>query len=477
MSREIYNTEGAVPLLLFGVPLHNLTFKSTLDRIDALVAAEHSRLVATANLDFHRVAAEDPEMQRILFDADIMMADGFPMVKLSGLFGPKLQERVTGSDITPMLAEHAAEKGLRLFFLGAAPGVAQNAAAKLMEKYPGLNVVGCYSPEKADVIDMQNEVILQQFEETRPDVLLVAFGAPKQEKWIQMHRHEWQVPVAMGIGGSFDFIAGAQLRSPVWMQKLGLEWLGRLLANPKRLAGRYLLDATYLVKKCLELAAIRLSPVGSLDFSFDAAVLRERDAVRVAMKPLESLSDGEKEAARLLQSGRGNLVVIPERTGWLNSVELGVLVYISRICREEKRQLVVCPSSRRIRRLLYAQGLHGCFSIATSSTDAVEGLHRCGAASYNAQITVSGEGSLHIDLPVELTSKCGELPSDKVADPTVKAVIVDASQMHFIDCAGIARLVKLKARAEQEHIPFTLRGVQELPAGIIRNAGQQQLLD
>lgn len=486
MTTSTTQRKGAIPLILFGVPLHNLTFASTLERIDDLVATEQSKLVATANLDFHRVATEDPEMQRILFDADIMMADGFPVVKLSSLFGPRLKERVTGSDITPMLAEHAARKGHRLFFLGAAPGVAQQAADILTKKHPGLNVVGCYSPEKADVVTMKSDVILQQLEDTKPDIMLVAFGAPKQEKWIQMHRAEWKVPVSMGIGGSLDFIAGAQMRSPVWMQKLGLEWLGRMLANPKRLAGRYLHDGLYLLRAIIRLTAIRLSPRGPLSVPFDQTPegknLSGLNSVYAVMKSIETLEEGELEAARLLEGAEGkNLVVMPESAEWLTSVELGMLVYLAGNCRKQNRTLLVYPPSRKVERLLYAHGLNHCFSISSKPSAIIPELERRNGESTTGSVARDDANTLTLLLPAELTAVNKKQVSNLILNSWQEGALpgkirIDASPMRFIDSAGLSLLVSLQTRAAEEQIPVSFDGASEVVKQIIKVNNLDELL-
>ncbi len=461
--------KGSVPLILFGVPIHNLTFTSTLNWLDDLIERERSKQVATANLDFHRMAAEDPEMQRILFDADIVMADGHPIVKLSSFFGPRLKDRVTGSDITPMLAEHAAKKGHRLFFLGAAPGVAQKAADILTERHPGLKVVGCYSPEKADVFSMNNDEIIQLLEATRPDVLLVAFGAPKQEKWIQMHRGEWKIPVSMGIGASFDFITGAQIRSPVWMQKLGLEWLGRVLANPKRLIGRYLQDSVFLLTAMCRLIAIRIEPRGALSKPIDQMLeLAELNSVYAELNSVDTLEAAEVAAARILELSSGNNIVVrPDSTKWLNSAELGVLAFLARSCRQQNKSLLVYPSSRRVEKLLYAQGLQRCFVIVKSKKDVVVQLKSRNAESVSGTVIRDENNKLIISLPAGLTASNKSMVSDLVFDEwndtaseCPSGVEINASSMCFIDCAGLSMLVSVIARAKEDSIPLSCSAFQ-----------------
>lgn len=470
-QQEIFRR--SVPLVLYGVPFHNLTFASTLEWIDDLVATRRSCLVSTANLDFLKVAAEDPEMQRILFESEIVMADGHPIVKLAPFFGPRLDERVTGSDITPMLAAHAAEKGHRLFFLGAAPGVARKAADILTERHPGLNVVGCFSPEKADVIDLQSDEILQMLEATRPDVLLVAFGAPKQEKWIQMHRRKWNVPVAMGIGGSLDFIAGAQLRSPVWMQRLGLEWLGRLLANPRRLARRYLLDGLFLIHATLHLTAIRCSPQGK--YHLPPAAQEGSDqpnglhAAVGRLPPVSGFEAAKSEVDRLLAfAGEGDLVLVPVRSDWLSSLELGVLLRLGMLLREKGRQLTVCPSSRRVEKLLRAQRFDRCIRIAADPYEALADRAGCRNHRQEIRCNLRGDGCLDLTLPAEL-----EAAGQSEAEARLSAIWseegyghitrirVEASPLRYIDAAGVALLAGLGKAAEARGIAFSIANLTD----------------
>ncbi len=199
-----------VPLVIFGVPFHNVSFEETLDWMAARVREGRPVNVATANLDFVTQAWNDPELQRLLIDADLVLADGFPIVKLSPFFGPPLKDRVTGSDLTPMLAERAAHEGFKIYGLGSADGVAKTAMEILKARHPDLKVAGTYSPPFTPLLEMDHRAILQRLERTQPDILFVALGAPKQDKFISMHVRGWNVPVSIGVGGSLDFITGEQ---------------------------------------------------------------------------------------------------------------------------------------------------------------------------------------------------------------------------------------------------------------------------
>ncbi len=225
-------------LVLFGVPFHDVTFAEAIAWCVARMKSGPPACLATANVDFLMQATRDPELQRILLEADLVVADGMPIVWASGRFGPPLRERVTGSDLAPMLAAACAREGLRIFLLGGSPGVAEKAAAVLVERNPGLVVAGTYSPPVAGILDMDHASILKRLREARPHLLLVAFGAPKQEKFINLHLRSWAIPLAVGVGGTLDFLAGAQTRAPRWVQRIGFEWLWRMCTDPRRLVNR-----------------------------------------------------------------------------------------------------------------------------------------------------------------------------------------------------------------------------------------------
>jgi N-acetylglucosaminyldiphosphoundecaprenol N-acetyl-beta-D-mannosaminyltransferase len=170
----------------------------------------------------------------------MILPDGMPIVWASHIVGAPLQERVTGVDLVQRLAQQSAVKGHRIFLLGAREDVAIRATRVLEEKYPGVCIAGNYSPAIAAIEDMDHEDILSRIRAAKADILLVAFGNPKQEQWIAMHRDRLPVSVAIGIGGTLDMIAGQVERAPVWMQKTGLEWFFRMAQEPARLAPRYL---------------------------------------------------------------------------------------------------------------------------------------------------------------------------------------------------------------------------------------------
>lgn len=232
-------------LVILGIPIDRVTMSQALERIDRFVASGRKtgkwHQIATVNADFIVKALADPVLRRILQRVDMATADGMPLVWGARRLGVPLTGRVTGVDMVPAIAEMAASKGYSIYFLGAAPGVARQAADILEERYPDLEVAGVSSPSK-QAVNNGERAIIDTVRAAKPDILLVAFGNPKQEKWIDTHAEALGVPVMMGVGGTFDFITGTTTRAPEWMQRCGLEWLHRLLHEPNRLWRRYAND-------------------------------------------------------------------------------------------------------------------------------------------------------------------------------------------------------------------------------------------
>ncbi|MEI7768390.1 MAG: WecB/TagA/CpsF family glycosyltransferase [Chloroflexales bacterium] len=235
-------------LVVLGVPVDNLTMEEALARCDEFIAigraTGRTHQITTVNADFVVNSLHDPELQRILQESDMSTADGMPLVWGSRLLGGHLSGRVTGADMVPALAHRAAQRGYSIFFLGAREGIAAKAAEILQQRNPGLKIAGVLSPPSRPILEMDRSVV-EVVKAARPDILLVAFGNPKQEKWIRMYAHELQIPICIGVGGTFDMIVGVTKRAPSWVQKIGMEWAYRLSQEPRRLAKRYLHDFGY----------------------------------------------------------------------------------------------------------------------------------------------------------------------------------------------------------------------------------------
>ena len=216
---------------ILGSRVDDVTYADLLDRVDAFVDTGEPHHIITVNVEMLVAAHGDPEFAAVLEGGDLNVADSVGVMLAARLLGRPLRERVTGSDGIHRLAAHSAREGYRPYLLGAAPGVAELAAQALVAANPGLEVAGTYagSPSMSEEDD-----IIRRIRAAHPDLLLVAYGVPAEEKWIARNRLRLGVPVMMGVGGAFDFAAGVTRRAPGWMRRLGLEWLFRLISEPWR---------------------------------------------------------------------------------------------------------------------------------------------------------------------------------------------------------------------------------------------------
>jgi N-acetylglucosaminyldiphosphoundecaprenol N-acetyl-beta-D-mannosaminyltransferase len=216
-------------------------------QIQAWIAAGEPkcRYVVTPNVDHIVLLQHHAGLQAAYAQAGLILADGAPLVWASRLLHKPLPGRVAGADLVPALFDAAPEEQpTTVFLLGAGPGVAERAAAKIDQRWPGVRVVGTYSPPLGFEKDhAENLRILARIAAAKPDVLVVGLGAPKQELWVHRYHTQIQARVALCVGATIDILAGEKTRAPVWMRDLGLEWLHRVLSEPRRLAARYARDA------------------------------------------------------------------------------------------------------------------------------------------------------------------------------------------------------------------------------------------
>ncbi len=233
--------------------LNRIPFMNTyIDNVSKTEAMEHiencinNRIighVVTPNVDQIVKVENDSYFRQICNDAELLLADGHPLLWIAKWYKTPLKEKICGSDLVPELCEMAAKKGYSVFFLGAEPGVAAIAAEKLQTKYKGLKVAGVYSPpfgfeKKEQEIDEINKILLA----SKADMLFVGMGVPKQDIFIYENKDKYKIPMSFSIGASIDFIAGTKKRAPRWMNEMGMEWVYRLFQEPKRMFKRYIVE-------------------------------------------------------------------------------------------------------------------------------------------------------------------------------------------------------------------------------------------
>ncbi|MFW6110355.1 MAG: WecB/TagA/CpsF family glycosyltransferase [Patescibacteria group bacterium] len=227
---------------ILGVGVDNVSMQEALQKLEKLITSGRlHNYIVTPNPEFIVAAQKDPDFKNILNAADLSIPDGIGLLAASHLLSGSIKGRVTGVDFVTLSCALAAERGWEVFFLGAAPSVAERAASKLKDKYPHLKIAGTYAGDGSSRGDKDTkEAVSQAAEEEKPiDLLFVAYGHGKQEKWIARNLSDLPVAVAVGVGGAFDFIAGEVPRAPRFFRLLGLEWLFRLIVQPGRIKRIY----------------------------------------------------------------------------------------------------------------------------------------------------------------------------------------------------------------------------------------------
>jgi N-acetylglucosaminyldiphosphoundecaprenol N-acetyl-beta-D-mannosaminyltransferase len=226
---------------LLGMQIASCSEPELLETLFAALEKQRGGWLITANLDFLRRYYKEPRMQVLYAQADLRVADGMPLVWAAYLQGTPLPERIAGASLLRPLAERAAREGRSIYFLGGNGNAAEGASSTLRAEFPELRVAGFSSPwlpQEPD--DAAVEPTRQALTEARPDIVLVALGSPKQEWLISKLRRSLPASWFIGVGMSFSFATGEMPRAPSWMQRSGLEWVHRLVSEPRRLGKRYL---------------------------------------------------------------------------------------------------------------------------------------------------------------------------------------------------------------------------------------------
>jgi len=336
------------------------------------------------------------ELRRILLDAHLVLCDGTPVLWASRLLGNPLPERVAGSDLVPLLIQATARKKYRLFLLGASEDSASRAVAKLHAQFPELIIAGHYSPPFNKLLEMDHEEIKRRISEAKPDLLLVSFGCPKQEKWISMHYRALGVPVAAGVGATIDFLAGQVKRAPAWMQRSGTEWIFRVAQEPRRLFRRYLKDLwvfgwSILAQWWQLQSRLSKAPNGSnpsLDQQLtDAPVQTIRMAGRLE---LAAVRNGSTITAELVAEPRHCLLDMAA-VEFIDSTGVGFLIQLQKKLHAAGRHLVLVAPSLIVQRALRLMHLEDFFA-STPDLAAAQQLIQARAREQSLAVT-SGTGA------------------------------------------------------------------------------------
>lgn len=357
---------------LFGMPITNVTMAEAVERIDTLIHSGRAHQIATANLDFARNALKDPFLQRVICECTMVVPDGAPMIWASKLFGMPLRERVTGVDLIPELCKLSAEHGYGIYLLGSSEASAIRAVDILKERYPGVRFVGRYSPPIQPIDKMDHDDLIRRIDEAAPDILLVAFGNPKQEIWAHRNRARIKVPITIGIGGALDMIGGSLKRAPQWVQKLQLEWFFRMAQEPTRLLPRYVHDAIALFRYLpMGFAALQMQPGSANEGRLSVAI---DGALRIIETPQTLSGDvcaSMKRQAELAAKAEQSLIIDMTLTTRVEADGIGCLLEARRLVQGAGQKIWLASMSNPVRRVLQFSAVADLFRMATTVADAI----------------------------------------------------------------------------------------------------------
>jgi N-acetylglucosaminyldiphosphoundecaprenol N-acetyl-beta-D-mannosaminyltransferase len=365
-------SSSCTTVAVLGIPFHNVTMDETVTLIEEQIREGGFHQVATANVDCLKNAIHDQRLRDTLCSCDMIVPDGMPVVWMSRLIGTPLKERVSGVDLVERLAEVSARRGYGIFLLGASENHSQRAAKVLQQRFPELRIVGRYSPEAQPLEKMDHEEILRRIEEAEPEILLVAFGNPKQEEWLAMHRDRLKVPVCIGVGGTLDMLSGTMHRAPVWMQRNGLEWLHRTWQEPRRLAARYLADAFCLLRHLPGYIAATLAQPRRIA---EPSIVVQQVGNTKLISMIGDLTGAALQEFNIYSREAClegmNIVLDMSQTGYMGPESLGSLVYLESRMRRRREQLWLAELPAHLGRILRTGQLHNYFMTTTMVSDAL----------------------------------------------------------------------------------------------------------
>lgn len=246
---------------VLGVGVHRIDLAASVEALGDMIAAGTGGIICLAPAHNVLAAYDDEELRRIFNQSQLTVPDGMGVVWFLRLLGHKEVGRVYGPDLLLAACQAGLATGWRHFFLGGAPGVGERLAAELEEKFKGLKVAGVYSPPFRPLSEEENETMVRLLERARPDIIWVGLGSPKQERWMADFRSKLGAAVLIGVGAAFDFLSGTKPQAPRWVQRSGLEWLFRLLSEPRRLWWRYAQYPRFVWLALGQLSGLRQYPL------------------------------------------------------------------------------------------------------------------------------------------------------------------------------------------------------------------------
>jgi len=468
------------PIAILGVPFDNVTTAETIEAIERMVASRQPHYLVTANVDFLVQAQEDVELRRILFDAHLVLCDGTPLLWASKLLGNPLLERVAGADLVPLLLRVAAEKGYRVFLLGATPESATRAVENLKQIHPSLVVAGCYSPPFNKLLEMDHDEIQRRILEGKPDLLFVSLGCPKQEKWIAMHYRTLGVPVSAGVGATIDFLAGMVKRAPTWMQRTGLEWIYRLAQEPRRLFKRYAKDLwVFGWKIFVQVWQLQLRSRKVERPQMSAPVRAEQNWQWINLPErldLAAVRDDALLVDQVLADGRHCLLEM-DKVKFIDSTGVGLLIRLQKKIRATNRQLVLLAPSAAVRRALSLMRLQNFFAAAPDFA-AAQQLIEARTREQSSAVALPASNPLFWqgEITAANAKEVWHTTEAYLSSRQRKELVIDLSGVRFMDSTGVGVMVRAKKLAQREGVKLAFIHLQPAVENVIQLAQLQEFL-
>lgn len=229
--------------------VNNLSMKDCLEAIDSLVSQDKKSYIVAVNVDVIVKIEDDPYLKKIIDNAELVLVDGKPLQWIAKYQGNPIKEKISGSDLVPLLLKQASDKGQSVFIIGGKDGIAQKAKSNIEKSNPKIKIVGTYAPPLGFEKDQKElDKINVMISDCHPDILIACFGCHKQEKWIYENYFKYEAKLSVCAGATVDFLAGNVKRAPKWISNIGFEWFYRYLQEPKRLFRRYFVDDVKILK-------------------------------------------------------------------------------------------------------------------------------------------------------------------------------------------------------------------------------------
>jgi N-acetylglucosaminyldiphosphoundecaprenol N-acetyl-beta-D-mannosaminyltransferase len=470
------------PIAILGVALDNVTMDETLSLIEQMVLSRQPHYVVTANVDFLVQARRDVELRRLLLNAHLVLCDGTPLLWVSRLLGNTLPERVAGADLAPLLVRMAAQKAYRLFILGGTPEVSTKAVANLRAQYPDLIIAGHYSPPFHSLLEMDHDEIARRIHDAKPDLLFVSFGCPKAEKWFGMNYRNLGVPVGIGLGGTIDFLAGQINRAPRWMQRTGMEWVFRMVQEPRRLIRRYAGDLWYfgaaVLRQWWRMRVRR--PKASV--AIPASLLTEHPHwLRITPPSRLDFSVVQRDAAlweKAVHDGR-HCVINMAAVQSLDSSGIGLLISLQKRLQNAGRQLLLLAPTDFVRQSLKRMRLNDFLATVREESTVWQRINarNAGASTptlnpltntleWQGEVTAANAETVWNTTTAEIRSRI----------PPPKRYRVDLSRLSFIDSTGLGIMIRARKFAREQGTLLVFTHAQANVRNVLRLSRLEKIL-